>query len=455
MNNITINTKYEPLFLNKNRYTILAGGRASGKSFVGILYALTESFKKTVGNILITRYTLTSANVSIIPDFLACIQMLNCEKSFKITKDTIVNLTTGNTIYFKGIKASSGLNTANLKSLSNISLWISEESEEIPDYETFNKINYSIRSKKFENKVILILNPASKTHWIHEHFYVDKRDDATYIQTTYLDNIRNISQSVLDDFERMKLIDLDRYNKVLLGFWGNINSNGLVYNKFNESKIINNKYNPNHDLHISFDFNTNPYCACIISQIYKENDKTIIKIIDEITLRNSTFQETCEFFKNKYISHQRKLYITGDASGRNANAALKKNENFFTLALNYLKIFNPILQVPIYNPAILERIDFINSSLSGLFEYLIIEISPNCKELIKDFENTKLASDGKKSKEKGKVGNVTIELFGHTSDAFDYLCVNFNSAIYNKFLTGNLAQKPVTIKRSINKSNHF
>ena len=66
---LQINDKYQPLFKSDSRYYVVSGGRGSGKSFSLNLFLLMLTYE--VGHvILFTRYTLTSANVSIIPEFL-------------------------------------------------------------------------------------------------------------------------------------------------------------------------------------------------------------------------------------------------------------------------------------------------------------------------------------------------------------------------------------------------
>ena len=161
---IDFSPKYK-LFWNDTRYTILTGGRGSGKSFftgvflLGLLHEIGHT-------ILFTRYTLRSASVSIIPEFREKIEMTNLEHKFKITKDEIVHLDTGSKILFKGIKTSSGDQTANLKSLQGVTTWVMEEAEEI-DEDSFDKIDLSVRQKTKQNRVILLeLLYPGKTFYI-------------------------------------------------------------------------------------------------------------------------------------------------------------------------------------------------------------------------------------------------------------------------------------------------
>jgi len=85
--------------------------------------------------------------LSIIPEFQEKIELLELNHAFDIRKSEIVNLQSGSEIIFKGIKTSSGDQTANLKSLQGVTTWILDEAEELTDESIFDKINFSIRQK--------------------------------------------------------------------------------------------------------------------------------------------------------------------------------------------------------------------------------------------------------------------------------------------------------------------
>ena len=123
--------------------------------------------------ILFSRYTMTSAHISIIPEFVNKLELLGIKDSFEITKDSIICLTTGSKIIFRGIRTSSGDQTANLKSLQGVTTWILDEAEELQDEGIFDKINLSFRQKGIQNRVILILNPTTKEHCIYKRFFQD------------------------------------------------------------------------------------------------------------------------------------------------------------------------------------------------------------------------------------------------------------------------------------------
>jgi PBSX family phage terminase large subunit len=230
---IVLNPKYKKLFTTDKRYIIITGGRGSGKSF-HITSAMNLLTDEADHRILFTRYTMTSADISIIPEFKDKIELMGRENDFNVGKSEIVNTRTGSEIWFRGIKTSSGNQTANLKSIADITTWVLDEAEELVDEKIFNKINLSIRTQKAQNRVILILNPTSYNHWIYKKFFAkhlayieiegEKIETTTHpevchIHSTYLDNIHNLSETFLKEVEELKEEDYAEYCHSVLGKW--------------------------------------------------------------------------------------------------------------------------------------------------------------------------------------------------------------------------------------------
>jgi phage terminase large subunit len=243
---IVLNDKWKAL-LNNTRYFIISGGRGSSKSFgVGTFTSLL-SFEKG-HKILFTRQTMTSAHLSIIPEFQEKIELLESQDKFEVTKTDIINKQSGSEIIFRGLKTSSGDQTANLKSLQGVTDWILEEAEELMDESTFDKINLSVRQKGVQNRVIIIFNPTTKEHWIYKRFFEQEgveggfngvKNNITYIHTTYEDNIEHLDKSFLDEIERIKETNPKKYQHTILGGWLD-KAEGVVFTnwKFGE-------FNPN------------------------------------------------------------------------------------------------------------------------------------------------------------------------------------------------------------------
>ena len=243
-----LNKKYQALG-NDSRYFVVTGGRGSGKSFaVGAFLALLTM--EQGHKILFTRYTMSSASTSIIPEFIEKIELYGISEHFRITKDEILNMSTGSSIIFKGIKTSAGNQTAALKSLQGITTFVLDEAEELVDEDTFDKIDQSVRSKQNQNRVILILNPTTKEHWIYQRFYIAKavnggwngtKDNVTYIHTTYKDNEDNLSDSFIKQVEGIRDERPDKYNHQILGGWLD-KAEGVVFTRWTIGKF--NEYAP-------------------------------------------------------------------------------------------------------------------------------------------------------------------------------------------------------------------
>ena len=158
-----------PLYTSNKRYFFLTGGRGSTKTFSVHDFVLKLTYEVGHG-ILFSRYTMTSAEKSIIPEFKQTIERHGVSSDFHITKTTITNKKTGSFIFFSGIKTSSGDQTANLKSLPNITTWIIEEGEDFNDEKAFDTIDDSIRQKGIHNRIIWIMNPTVKEHFIYKRW---------------------------------------------------------------------------------------------------------------------------------------------------------------------------------------------------------------------------------------------------------------------------------------------
>ena len=241
---------YKNLYDTKQRYILITGGRNSAKSFHVSIFNLLLTYEKD-HNILFTRYTMTSASKSIIPELTDKIEALECKDAFYITQNEITNILTDSKIMFSGIKTSSGNQTANLKSLHEMSTWVLDEAEEMYNESEFDKIDLSIRSNKNQNRVILILNPTTKEHWIwkrwfeNSHTYIDidgfqipisTHPDICHIHTTYLDNIENIPKDYLKQIKYIKENNVDKYKHVILGGWLN-KAEGVIIENWIEGEF--------------------------------------------------------------------------------------------------------------------------------------------------------------------------------------------------------------------------
>ena len=243
---------YHPLYTDNEKFIILiTGGRGSGKSLNAstfierLTFEMTEA-EKIVHQILYTRYTMVSAGMSIIPEMMEKIELDGTIKYFKTTKTDIVNKMTKSRIMFRGIKTSSGNQTAKLKSIQGITTFVCDEAEEWTNEEEFDKIMLSIRKKGIQNRIIIIMNPCDSNHFIYKKYIenthklveidgvqvqVSTHPNVLHIHTTYQDNLNNLSPEFLKEVEDMKVSNPEKYAHVVIGRWADV-AEGAVFKKW-------------------------------------------------------------------------------------------------------------------------------------------------------------------------------------------------------------------------------
>lgn len=243
---------YHPLYEDKEKFIILiTGGRGSGKSFNASTFIERLTFEMTpvekiVHQILYTRYTMVSAGMSIIPEMMEKIELDGTTKYFKTTKTDIVNKMTKSRIMFRGIKTSSGNQTAKLKSIQGITTFVCDEAEEWTNEEEFDKIMLSIRKKGIQNRIIIIMNPCDSNHFIYKKYIenthklveidgvqvqISTHPNVLHIHTTYFDNLENLSPEFLKEVEDMKVSNPEKYAHVVIGRWADV-AEGAVFKKW-------------------------------------------------------------------------------------------------------------------------------------------------------------------------------------------------------------------------------
>lgn len=233
---------YYPLFQRGGtRYKLILGGRGSAKSFT-VATALIDRSYDDDGTILFTRYTLKNAEVSILPEFIDKIERLGAQADFVKAGEDLYNVRSGGKILFRGIKTSTGINTAALKSIPKLKMWVNDESEELVDEEIFNTIDFSIRYGKQKGEVWLVANPTDIDHFIYRRFFRDKgiedvwngeKDNVTYIWTTYLTN-PFLPSDYVEMAERYKSVDMEYYQQKWLGHFA-AHKEGLIYKGWNKT----------------------------------------------------------------------------------------------------------------------------------------------------------------------------------------------------------------------------
>jgi len=199
------------------RYVILIGGRGSGKSYALAKWVNSATYCKY--SVLFTRFTMTSAETSVIPEFRNMCELVGNDPDFAFRRTQVENTHTGAMVDYKGLKPTSNNSTGALKSIANKNVFIVEEAEDCHNFELFDKVDNSIRMKGKHNIIVLCLNQGHVNHWIYQEFIKEQRDDTLVIESTYLDNLKHLDQSFINKAEKLKERNLRRYKHVFLNEW--------------------------------------------------------------------------------------------------------------------------------------------------------------------------------------------------------------------------------------------
>nr|CAJ1852621.1 terminase large subunit [uncultured phage] len=283
--NIKTQSAYDPLYENKDKLiTLITGGRGSAKSFNVGTFIERLSFEGG-HKILYSRYTMTSADISVIPEFQEKIDLEGTSDFFDITKKDIINTFSDSVIMFRGIRTSSGNQTAKLKSIQGLTTFICDEAEEWNSEDDFDKLVLSIRQKGIQNRVIIIMNPTDSNHFIYKKYIenthklvevdgvkvqISTHPNVLHIHTTYLDNLENLSPQFIQEMLRMKDEEPDKYAHIAIGRWSDV-AEGAIFKKFEIVDCIPD-YVKKRGLGLDFGFTNDPSacveCAILDNDLY-------------------------------------------------------------------------------------------------------------------------------------------------------------------------------------------
>lgn len=416
-----INDIYFNLLSNDSRYLILYGGSGSGKSIFAVQKILIRCLSEPGSRFLVIRKVANTIQNSVYKAFTDLISQYNISSLVTTNKSNLsFHFNNGSEILTTGLD-----DVEKLKSIQGItSIWIEEATE--LEKKDFDQIDLRLRGETIGYKQFIItFNPIDETHWIKAELFDKELDNRTICHSTYLDN-------KFIDAEYIKLLteriagDENLYRIYVKGEWGRIKTGAEFYSSFKFQKHVKQTQNDGSGIyHISFDQNVVPYISCTIAQITKEDEKYIIKFIDEIALSNpkNKTECLCDEFLTRYTDVQRIFYY-GDASGKKRDTRSQYND--YDIVEKKFKRFlsNTSNRVPYSNPSVTKRRDFINRIFDNRYPIEVI-IDPKCKHLITDLESVKEDIDGTKLKKKvlDKVTGQSYEPLAHLSDCYDYQIV--------------------------------
>src|SRR3990167_546588 len=165
-----VNKIFAPLWKEKSRYTICMGGRGTGRSTAASQFILSNLLSPEFFRCAIMRAIHGDIRHSLWRELNDRIDEQKVREALRIT-DNDMRVEYGvNTVNAHGFKTSSGSHSAKLKSLANYNTVVIEEAEEIGEQE-FMTLDDSLRTVKGDIRIVLLLNPPAKNHWIIRRFF--------------------------------------------------------------------------------------------------------------------------------------------------------------------------------------------------------------------------------------------------------------------------------------------
>lgn len=468
-----VNSAFLPLIENKDRYLVCIGGRGSSKSDFCCRKLIYRCLNESYFRCLCIRNTYGTLKESSYQTLKDLIFEMGLESLFEFKLQPLeIICVNGNRFLFRGCD-----DTRKLKSVKDPSaVWYEED---IISEKDFITITTSVRTTKADYlQEIFTVNPEVegdyKEHWFYKRFFENNPTEKTFgnktaikltkdltvelsyyvHHSTYKDN-RFVPNEFKAFLEELKIKNPYYYNIYCLGEFGNRQSGDLFYKLFSRATNVSSdiSYNPLLPLHISFDFNVNPYMSCTIWQMQGKVAMCVNELAT-VTPKNTT-KGLCQELMRLYMGHKSGMFIYGDPAGKSQDTRSEKGYNDYKIIENELSIFKPTLRVASKHPPVVMRGNFINTIFQDGFNGISIIISDKCTHLINDFLFGKEAPDGTKHKEKAQKDGITYEKYFHHSDTMDYMICEAFKSDFNFYQNGSPSPKPIFGYRERNPSNSF
>lgn len=453
-----VNDSFKSLIDNKDRYLIMYGGRGSSKSDFAAKSKIFKCINSPFFRCIMIREVQAKVKDSCYQNLKDLIIEMGLYHLFRFASNPVPRITCVNGNFFIGVGTD---NVQGIKSVKDpTDIWWEED---IPNESDFITITTSLRTTKADFiQETFSLNPEVegdyRENWFFKHFFQKHYDNGELsfrdkVEVEVEGEIVSVPYTVhhsthehnphLPDQYRAMLMDLKRtnpyyYQVYVLGKWGTKIVEGRFYKEFDQGRhtFRGDRYDPDKPLHISFDFNVQPYTSVSIWQI----DGKQLTCIDEIAAREP-FNHTggaCKIFIERYQNHEGGLFIYGDPSGKSEDSKYEKGHDHFNIIRKELKKYYPQIKLLTKAPSVAMRGNFINAIFKQNEQDISININEACSTFINDLLFGKQASDGSKWKEKGKdkETGLTSEKYHHFSDNMDYLICKVFINEYNEFKRG-------------------
>lgn len=256
-----------------------------------------------------------------------------------------------------------------------------------------------------------------------DDYFLKRDDDKCIVVANSYHNQKNLSKGY---FKRLKKAfkgneDLER--KLIYGYPFSKSGGEWLHSFDVKEHVVEQEYDNELPLHISFDFNVNPHMTLLVHQVRHVGNLVYVSLIDEICLGNprNTTPDSCHELLNRYEEKGIVgIYYYGDPSGkaRKTNSKEARHDYASVDQVLYKYLYDDSDRVVRRSEPISNSKYFLNRVYSKGC-YIRVEVDPKCEKFIADCKYLKEDSNGSfiKKKEKDKESGITSEKHGHCMDA--------------------------------------
>lgn len=411
-----INQTFIPLFENQDRYLLLWGGRGSSKSNFTAKKLIYDCLNEPYLRFILIRNTYATIKDSQYQTIKDIVEEWGLQSLFTFKENPLeIKCWNGNMIYARGCD-----DVAKIKSIKDPSGAWYEEANEIKE-EDFLTITTSIRTAKARFlQEILSFNPECEGEpedfWINKWFFNGKPVEKCFTSTleirvgdktlstsytahhsTYHDN-QWITPEFIAFIEYLRDTNPYYYQVFCLGEWGTKPAiNPFAYNfdeKFHLTRQVG--IDQTKRLHISIDFNLNPF-GCLFSNIYRDESGLYVNFIGELSIENGSIHKMAERIKASYGPLLQNCLMTGDAMGKRRDLGQADNASNYETLRRSLELRQNQLIIP-PNPT--------HETSRNDFNYLLhiakdwrnrikVQIHPDlCPGFVNDLRNVNCNAEG-------------------------------------------------------------
>lgn len=293
---------YVEALQTKARYIILMGGRGAGRSYFASQFIVGALKEMSFFRCALMRFIATDIRNSIFQEVMDRIEekQLDC-----VISDGQLLIKRGyNFIRGIGFRKSTSDQKSKLKSLASFNFIVIEEADEVSE-EDFIQLDDSLRTINADIKIMLLLNPPDKNHWIIkrwfnllnngvEGFYQPELKDSEkhntlYIHTTWKNNAKNLNQSTKDNFKRYETTRPEHYHNMIQGLVSE-GARGRIFKNWKPISVKEYEELPYTKYYgMDFGFSNDPTA---LAEIKEHNDKIYVReLIYETGMINKRIAE--------------------------------------------------------------------------------------------------------------------------------------------------------------------